>query len=271
MTQPNQPGGNQGYQQFQGGGQFQGDSQFQQPGQFPGATQSQGAAQFAGNAPQPATTAPVGAFKYELGQPFAIPLSEDYIEVPRAMSRVWISLGLGVFFLIPVISSAAKLVGGKATTTDTVVLVICLILSLFLLFAAFVLANTKLTINATGFHISTGTARQHVPWPHSRTAFYASVSGRDINPVKEATMPRTCNCLLVDSSGAHLLPGLVSSGAGTNAAESKLVAEINRIWAWGLAKGYTQVAPEYFPLSGVHALKEKQRQVQIARYQLQDF
>ena len=44
-----------------------------------------------------------------------------------------------------------------------------------------------------------------------------------------------------------------------------------RIWAWGLAKGYTQVAPEYFPLSGVHALKEKQRQVQIARYQLQDF
>lgn len=138
MTQPNLPGGNQGYQQFQGGGQFQGDSQFQQPGQFPGDTQSQGAAQFAGNAPQPATTAPVGAFKYELGQPFAIPLSEDYIEVPRAMSRVWISLGLGVFFLIPVISSAAKLVGGKATTTDTVVLVICLILSLFLLFAAFV-------------------------------------------------------------------------------------------------------------------------------------
>lgn len=60
MTQPNLPGGNQGYQQFQGGGQFQGDSQFQQPGQFPGATQSQGAAQFAGNAPQPATTAPVG-------------------------------------------------------------------------------------------------------------------------------------------------------------------------------------------------------------------
>ena len=54
MTQPNLPGGNQGYQQFQGGGQFQGDSQFQQPGQFPGATQSQGAAQFAGNAPQPA-------------------------------------------------------------------------------------------------------------------------------------------------------------------------------------------------------------------------
>lgn len=36
MTQPNLPGGNQGYQQFQGGGQFQ------QPGQFPGATQSQG-------------------------------------------------------------------------------------------------------------------------------------------------------------------------------------------------------------------------------------
>ena len=30
MTQPNLPGGNQGYQQFQGGGQFQGDSQFQQ-------------------------------------------------------------------------------------------------------------------------------------------------------------------------------------------------------------------------------------------------
>ena len=29
------------------------------------------------------------------------------------MSRVWISLGLGVFFLIPVISSVAKLVGGK--------------------------------------------------------------------------------------------------------------------------------------------------------------
>lgn len=42
MTQPNLPGGNQGYQQFQGGGQFQGDSQFQQAGQFPGATQSQG-------------------------------------------------------------------------------------------------------------------------------------------------------------------------------------------------------------------------------------
>lgn len=278
MTQPNLPGGNQGYQQFQGGGQFQGDSQFQQANQFQtadgsglGAGQSQAAAQFAGNAPQPATTAPVGAFKYELGQPFAIPLSEDFIEVPRAMSRVWISLGLGAFFLIPVISSAAKLVGGKATTTDTVVLVICLILSLFLLFAAFVLANTKLTINATGFHISTGTARQHVPWPHSRTAFYASVSGREINPVKEATMPHTCNCLLVDGSGAHLLPGLVSSGTGTNAAESKLVAEINRIWAWGLAKGYTQVSPEYFPLSGVHALKEKQRQVQIARYQLQDF
>ena len=29
MTQPNLPGGNQGYQQFQGG------NQFQQPGQFP--------------------------------------------------------------------------------------------------------------------------------------------------------------------------------------------------------------------------------------------
>ena len=63
MTQPNLPGGNQGYQQFQGGGQFQGDSQFQQAGQFPGDTQSQGAVQFAGNAPQPATTAPVGAFQ----------------------------------------------------------------------------------------------------------------------------------------------------------------------------------------------------------------
>lgn len=65
MTQPNPPGGNQGYQQFQGGGQFQGDSQFQQANQFQtadgsglGAGQSQAAAQFAGNAPQPATTAP---------------------------------------------------------------------------------------------------------------------------------------------------------------------------------------------------------------------
>lgn len=105
MTQPNLPGDNQGYQQFQGGGQFQGDSQFQQANQFQttdgsglGAGQSQGAAQFAGNAPQPATTAPVGAFKYELGQPFAIPLSEDYIEVFPAPCREFGFLWVWAYF-----------------------------------------------------------------------------------------------------------------------------------------------------------------------------
>lgn len=55
MTQPNLPGDNQGYQQFQGGGQFQGDSQFQQANQFQttdgsglGAGQSQGGSSVCG-------------------------------------------------------------------------------------------------------------------------------------------------------------------------------------------------------------------------------
>ena len=71
---------------------------------------------------------------------------------------------------------------------------------------------------------------------------------------------------VIDPAGkAFVLAGLTWSGVSAQALEAKGTAELDRIWEWAVARGYTQETGEYVELNGVLGVQQGLRARQERR------
>lgn len=236
-------------------GQQAGQPAVAQPASYgvPGAPQSS-------PAPQP---------DYQPSQLGPIPVDQDRLVLkPTATtaSRIQLIVG-GGFGLVCLAGAVWNLIhlGDEGTITAFVVL---LLLGLFLLLGVLFLMSVRTVLDATGIHIGAGGRGRDIPWPRSRTGLFVKVSGAPaaLNAVAGRVEIRHAEGHVVDPEGrAVTLAGLTWSGISAQALEAKGTAELDRIWEWAVARGYTQETGEYVELKGVLGVQQGLRERQERR------
>ena len=246
-----------------------------QPGQYgqpglqaqygqPGAGQP---AYGAAGAPQP--TGAVPPPDYQPSQLGPIPVEQDKVVLKptaTAASRVQLLVG-GGFGLVCLAGAVWNLIhlGDEGTLAAFAVL---LLLGLFLLLGILVLMSVRTVLDATGIHVGAGGRSRDIPWPRSRTGLFVKVSGAPAALSAAAGKPqiRHAEAHVVDNDGKAVpLTGLTWSGISGEALERKGAAELDRIWDWAVARGYTQETGEYVELSGVLGIQQGLRERQERR------
>ena len=178
-------------------------------------------------------------------------------------SRIQFLVG-GGFGLVCLIAAVKELLANGAT----VGFVVLLLLGLFLLLGILFLMSVRTVFDATGIHIGAGGRGHDIPWPRSRTGLFVKVSGAPAALSVAAGRPqiRHAEAYVVDNDGkAIALTGLSWSGFSGEALERKGAAELDRIWSWAVARGYTQETGEYVELSGVLGIQQGLRERQERR------
>ena len=257
-TQPGQYG--QPGLQAQYGQQPGSQPQYGQPGAGHPAYGAAGAPQPAGAVPPP---------DYQPSQLGPIPVEQDKIVLkPTATtaSRVQFLVG-GGFGLVCLAGAVWNLIhlGDEGTITAFVIL---LLLGVFLALGVLVLMSVRTVLDATGIHVGAGGRSRDIPWPRSRTGLFVKVSGAPAALSAAAGKPqiRHAEAHVVDNDGKAVpLTGLTWSGISGEALERKGAAELDRIWDWAVARGYTQETGEYVELSGVLGIQQGLRERQERR------
>ena len=222
--------------------------QYGHPG--PQAQYGQQAGQPAG--PQAASYGVAGAqqsssapqHEYQPSRLGPIPVEQDRLVLkPTATtsSRIQFLVG-GGFGLVCLAGAVWNLIhlGDKGTISAFVIL---LLLGLFLLLGILVLMSVRTVLDATGIHVGAGGRGRDIPWPRSRTGLFVKVSGAPAALSATAGRPqiRHAEAYVVDNDGkAIALTGLSWSGFSGEVLERKGAAELDRIWSWAVARGYTQ-------------------------------
>ena len=155
--------------------------------------------------------------------------------------------------------------GDEGTITAFVIL---LLLGVFLALGVLLLMSVRTVLDATGIHVGAGGRGRDIPWPRSRTGLFVKVSGAPAALSVAAGRPqiRHTEAYVVDNDGkAIALTGLSWSGFSGEALERKGAAELDRIWSWAVARGYTQETGEYVELSGVLGIQQGLRERQERR------
>ena len=145
---------------------------------------------------------------------------------------------------------------------------ILLLIGLSLLLGILFLMSVRTVLDATGIHVGAGGRSRDIPWPRSRTGLFVKVSGAPAAMSAAAGRPRIrhAEAHVVDTDGkAVALTGLTWSGISGEALERKGAAELDRIWAWAVARGYTQETGEYIELSGILGVQQGLRERQERR------
>ena len=257
-TQPGQYG--QPGLQAQYGQQPGSQPQYGQPGAGHPAYGAAGAPQPAGAVPPP---------DYQPSQLGPIPVEQDKIVLkPTATtaSRVQFLVG-GGFGLVCLAGAVWNLIhlGDEGTITAFVIL---LLLGVFLALGVLLLMSVRTVLDATGIHVGAGGRSRDIPWPRSRTGLFVKVSGAPAALSAAAGKPqiRHAEAHVVDNDGKAVpLTGLTWSGISGEALERKGAAELDRIWDWAVARGYTQETGEYVELSGVLGIQQGLRERQERR------
>ena len=257
-TQPGQYG--QPGSQPQYGQQPGSQPQYGQPGAGHPAYGAAGAPQPAGAVPPP---------DYQPSQLGPIPVEQDKIVLkPTATtaSRVQFLVG-GGFGLVCLAGAVWNLIhlGDEGTITAFVIL---LLLGVFLALGVLLLMSVRTVLDATGIHVGAGGRSRDIPWPRSRTGLFVKVSGAPAALSAAAGKPqiRHAEAHVVDNDGKAVpLTGLTWSGISGEALERKGAAELDRIWDWAVARGYTQETGEYVELSGVLGIQQGLRERQERR------
>ena len=252
-TQPGQYG--QPGLQAQYGQQPGSQPQYGQPGAGHPAYGAAGAPQPAGAVPPP---------DYQPSQLGPIPVEQDKIVLkPTATtaSRVQFLVG-GGFGLVCLAGAVWNLIhlGDEGTITAFVIL---LLLGVFLALGVLLLMSVRTVLDATGIHVGAGGRSRDIPWPRSRTGLFVKVSGAPAALSAAAGKPqiRHAEAHVVDNDGKAVpLTGLTWSGISGEALERKGAAELDRIWDWAVARGYTQETGEYVELSGVLGIQQGLRE-----------
>ncbi len=257
-TQPGQYG--QPGLQAQYGQQPGSQPQYGQPGAGHPAYGAAGAPQPAGAVPPP---------DYQPSQLGPIPVEQDKVVLkPTATlaSRIQLLVGDG-FGLACLAGAVWNLIhlGDEGTITAFVIL---LLLGVFLALGVLLLMSVRTVLDATGIHVGAGGRSRDIPWPRSRTGLFVKVSGAPAALSAAAGKPqiRHAEAHVVDNDGKAVpLTGLTWSGISGEALERKGAAELDRIWDWAVARGYTQETGEYVELSGVLGIQQGLRERQERR------
>ena len=148
---------------------------------------------------------------------------------------------------------------------------ILLLIGLSLLLGILFLMSVRTVLDATGIHVGVSGRGRDIPWPRSRTGLFVKVSGAPAAMSAAAGRPRIrhAEAHVVDTDGkAVALTGLTWSGISGEALERKGTTELDRIWAWAVARGYTQETGEYIELSGILGVQQGLRERQERRQDL---
>ena len=207
--------------------------------------------------------------EYRPSQLGPIPLEQNKVVLkPTATlaSRIQLLVGDG-FGLACLAGAVWNLIhlGDEGTITAFVIL---LLLGVFLALGVLLLMSVRTVLDATGIHVGAGGRGRDIPWPRSRTGLFVKVSGAPAALSVAAGRPqiRHAEAHVVDNDGkAIALTGLSWSGFSGEALERKGAAELDRIWSWAVARGYTQETGEYVELSGVLGLQQGLRERQERR------
>ena len=269
-SRPVQPGQSAQY----GGYGQQGYGQPAQPAQYGQQPGSQ--AQYGQPAGQPVHGAAGGPqtssapqAEYQPSQLGPIPIEQDRLVLkPTATTASRIQLIVGGGFGLACLAGAVWnliYLGDEGTITAFVIL---LLLGVFLVLGVLLLMSVHTVLDATGIHVGAGGRGRDIPWPRSRTGLFVKVSGAPAALSVAAGRPqiRHAEAHVVDNDGkAIALTGLSWSGFSGEALERKGAAELDRIWSWAVARGYTQETGEYVELSGVLGLQQGLRERQERR------
>ena len=269
-SRPVQPGQSAQY----GGYGQQGYGQPAQPAQYGQQPGSQ--AQYGQPAGQPVHGAAGGPqtssapqAEYQPSQLGPIPIEQDRLVLkPTATTASRIQLIVGGGFGLACLAGAVWnliYLGDEGTITAFVIL---LLLGVFLALGVLLLMSVRTVLDATGIHVGAGGRGRDIPWPRSRTGLFVKVSGAPAALSVAAGRPqiRHAEAHVVDNDGkAIALTGLSWSGFSGEALERKGAAELDRIWSWAVARGYTQETGEYVELSGVLGIQQGLREHQERR------
>ena len=245
-------------------------AQYGHPG--PQAQYGQQAGQLAGT--QPASYGVAGAqqsssapqYEYQPSRLGPIPVEQDRLVLkPTATtaSRIQFLVG-GGFGLVCLVAAVKELLSNGPTVSFVVLLLLGLVLLLGVLF----LMSVRTVFDATGIHIGAGGRGRDIPWPRSRTGLFVKVSGAPaaLGVAAGKVQIRHAEGHVVDPAGkAVTLAGLTWSGVSAQALEAKGTAELDRIWEWAVARGYTQETGEYVELNGVLGVQQGLRARQERR------
>ena len=245
-------------------------AQYGHPG--PQAQYGQQAGQLAGT--QPASYGVAGAqqsssapqHEYQPSRLGPIPVEQDRLVLkPTATtaSRIQFLVG-GGFGLVCLVAAVKELLSNGPTVSFVVLLLLGLVLLLGVLF----LMSVRTVFDATGIHIGAGGRGRDIPWPRSRTGLFVKVSGAPaaLGVAAGKVQIRHAEGHVVDPAGkAFTLAGLTWSGVSAQALEAKGTAELDRIWEWAVARGYTQETGEYVELNGVLGVQQGLRARQERR------
>jgi len=207
--------------------------------------------------------------EYQPSQLGPIPIEQDRLVLkPTATTASRIQLIVGGGFGLACLAGAVWnliYLGDEGTITAFVIL---LLLGVFLALGVLLLMSVRTVLDATGIHVGAGGRGRDIPWPRSRTGLFVKVSGAPAALSVAAGRPqiRHAEAHVVDNDGkAIALTGLSWSGFSGEALERKGAAELDRIWSWAVARGYTQETGEYVELSGVLGLQQGLRERQERR------
>ena len=238
----------------------------------PQAQYGQQAGQLAGT--QPASYGVAGAqqsssapqYEYQPSRLGPIPVEQDRMVLkPTATtaSRIQFLVG-GGFGLVCLVAAVKELLSNGPTVSFVVLLLLGLVLLLGVLF----LMSVRTVFDATGIHIGAGGRGRDIPWPRSRTGLFVKVPGAPaaLGVAAGKVQIRHAEGHVVDPAGkAFTLAGLTWSGVSAQALEAKGTAELDRIWEWAIARGYTQETGEYVELNGVLGVQQGLRARQERR------
>jgi len=146
--------------------------------------------------------------------------------------------------------------------------ILLILLGLLLLAAVALMMTVRTTLDATGIHTGSALGSKDFPWPTSRTGLFVRVK---IAGGKAALVANDAQAMLVTPEGKPvILAGLTWMGPLPNRLEAKGMAELDRIWAWAVARGYTRETGQYTELNvhGPRRLIQIQRRHQEERYGL---
>ena len=237
-----------------------------QPGVSQSAPHGVPAGPQSSSAPQP---------DYRPSQLGPIPVEQDKLVLkPTATTASRIQFLVGGGFALVCLSGAVwnliHLGDGGTITAFVILLLLGIVVSL----AVLLLMSVHTVLDATGIHIGAGGRGHDIPWPRSRTGLFVKVSGAPaaLNAAAGKVQIRHAEGHVVDTDGkAVALAGLTWSGISARALESKGSAELDRIWEWAVARGYTQETGEYVELNGVLGIQQGARERQERRQGLGRF
>ena len=185
---------------------------------------------------------------------YPIPISQEALVI-RASDTPHYILNMilsGSFGLLLLAEGVLVFVDGKFAGG----LIVCLLGLAHLAFGA-VLLSMRTTLDAGGIHTSSLLGTRDHPWPASRTGFFV----RRYRGIVMVIISGASATLVTPEGGAVGIHGLSWMGLSLRRLEAKGMAELDRIWAWAVARGYTREAGRYTELRG----PRKRLQLQLQR------